>query len=154
MVKLMVEGLNKNVVIGLFVAGLIIYAFSSGVFNSVTGNSIINSVNGDITVEVVHFHATQQCYSCIRVGELAEGTVNQLNNPKIIMKHVNVDLSENRDIVNKYGARGSAIMIGLYNGDSFHKEENINVWYKLNDPKGFYDYFSDLLIKRLNGDLS
>jgi len=136
--KIVVEGLSKNFVMGLIAIGLFVYVMTSGVLSPVKDNDT-NSISGDINVEVIHFHATAQCYSCITVGELAEGTVNQLNNPKITMKHVNIDLSENRDIVTKYGATGSAIMIGVYNGNEFHKEENINVWCKISNAT---DYFN------------
>lgn len=151
--KIVIEGLSKNFVIGLIAIGLFIYMMTSGVLSPVKNNNT-SSISGNITVEVIHFHATAQCYSCITVGEIAERTVNQLNNPKITMKHVNIDLSENRDIVTKYGATSSAIMIGVYNDNEFHKEENINVWYKISNATDYFNYFSALLSRRLNGDFS
>ena len=146
--------LNKNFFIGLIITGIVIYALTSGVLSPVKSNSVINSANSNITVEVIHFHATQQCYSCITVGALAGQTVTQLNNSRINFTSINIDLPENKELVSKYGAKGSAIMIGVYIGDQFRKEENTNVWYKINNATDYLNYFSALLTRRINGDFS
>lgn len=110
-------------------------------------------------VEVYHFHATRQCTSCIVLGEYAEETVNtyfapELASGRIVFAHVNVDLPENRDIVEKYRPTGSSIWIGVYDGDGFHKEEDIKVWYRLGDRDEYMTYLKEVIEKRLAGDLS
>jgi len=65
----------------LFLFLVFILLFLSGCSsdnNSPTSNVILDSsveVNID-KLEIYHFHATNQCYSCITVGDYAEETVN------------------------------------------------------------------------------
>jgi hypothetical protein len=113
----------------------------------------------DTKVELYHFHRPQQCYSCITVGALAEKTVNTyfqdgLSSGKIVFDHVNIQLPENRELVDKYGATGSSLWIGTYINGKFHKEQNINVWYKINDENDYLSYLKEILEKRLSGDLA
>ncbi len=109
-------------------------------------------------VEVIHFHGAYQCYSCITVGDYAEETINtyfadELKTGKITFSHVNRELPENQELVDKYGAIGSSLWIGVYDGADFHKEQNINVWYKTEDKEEYLAYLKEILEKRLNGDL-
>lgn len=112
----------------------------------------------NIRVEVLHFHSTRQCYSCIRLGELAEKTVNEffkgeLDSGKIVFGHLNVDLEENKETATKYGASGSSLWIGTYIDGSFHKEQDTAVWYKINKEEEFKSYLKGILEKRLSGEL-
>ena len=106
-------------------------------------------------VEVYHFHATNQCYSCKTVGAYAEETVNtyfsnELKSGKIVFGHINGDLPENSELVKKYEATGSSLWIGVYGKDgTFTKEENVNVWYKINDKEGYMNYLKDVIEKKL-----
>jgi len=113
----------------------------------------------NITVEIYHFHGTHQCYSCIRVGELAEKTVNtyfkeELESGKMVFGHINGELPENKALVTKYGATGSSLWIGTYVNDKFSKEQNVNVWYKIEDEKGYLEYLKGIIDKRLSGEMS
>ena len=111
----------------------------------------------NITVEVYHFHGTHQCYSCIRVGELAEKTVNtyfknELESGNVVFGHINGDLPENSELVAKYGATGSSLWIGTYVNGNFSKEQNTNVWYKIEDEKGYLEYLKGVIEKKLSGE--
>lgn len=126
-----------------------------------TNSSIIELQNksNNITVEIYHFHGTHQCYSCIKVGELAEKTVNtyfknELESGKIVFAHINGELLENQALVNKYGVTGSSIWIGTYVNGKFSKEQNINVWYKIDNEADYLAYFKGILEKRLTGELN
>ena len=126
---------------------------------SAAGLTQNKTTEANIIVEVYHFHGTHQCYSCIRVGELAEKTVNtyfkdELASGKVVFGHINGELPENKDLVVKYGATGSSLWIGTYMNGEFHKEENVNVWYKINNEKDYLEYLRSILDKRLSGDLS
>jgi hypothetical protein len=110
-------------------------------------------------VEVYHFHATRQCYSCITLGAYAEETVNTYFAPevaagKVVFAHVNVELPENKALVEQYGPTGSSLWIGVYDKNGFHKEENINVWYKIGNKDEYLAYLKDVIGKRLAGDFS
>ncbi len=110
-------------------------------------------------VEVIHFHATQQCYSCRTVGQFAEDTVNtyfanELKGGRITFSSINIDLVGNAELVSKYGPTGSSLWIGVYDGNGFHPEQNTNVWYKINDKQGYMLYLKGLIDRRFAGDFS
>ena len=110
-------------------------------------------------VEVFHFHGTQQCYSCITVGDLAEQTVNErfmddLASGRLVFAHVNYDLPENAALKTAYGVTGSSLWIGVYDADGFHPEQDTSVWYLIDDPDAYSAHLSALITRRLNGDLS
>ena len=126
-----------------------------------SGNSSTNSspLGAAEKVEVYHFHGTHQCYSCIRLGELAEQTVNtyfkdELDSGRIVFGHVNGELPENYELVMKYGTTSSSLWIGAYIDGEFYKEEDTRVWYKISDEQDFLSYLKGVLEKRLAGDLS
>jgi hypothetical protein len=109
-------------------------------------------------VEIIHFHGTQQCYSCKAVGSLAEETVNtyfseELKSGKVTFQHINVDLPANSETVEKYGATGASLWIGVYDQNGFHPEQNINVWYKINNKNEYMNYLKGIIEERLAGNL-
>lgn len=110
-------------------------------------------------VEVFHFHGDQQCTSCITVGDLAEKTINtnfkdELVSGRLVFAHVNAQQPENAELAAKYGVTGSSLWIGVYDANGFYKEENVKVWYLINNKEAYSLYLTDLVNKRLNGDLS
>jgi len=145
----------KYLTIVLIIAFLFLVGCSSK-SAPVTGNTILDSpvkLNID-KLEIYHFHATNQCYSCITVGDYAEETVNtyfkeELKSGKIVFAHVNADLSENKELVLKYGATGSSLWLGTYNGDEFKAEQNTNVWYKIKDKQDYMKYLKGLIEQKL-----
>ncbi len=121
--------------------------------NSTTASQNV-SFDDSIKVEVYHFHGTQQCYSCIKVGELAEKTVNtyfkdELASGKLVFGHINGELSENQNLVNRYGVTSSSLWIGTYVNGEFNKEQNINVWYKINNEQEYMDYLKAIIEQKL-----
>lgn len=113
----------------------------------------------NVKLEVFHFHGTHQCYSCKMVGALAEKTVNthfadELDSEQVVFAHINAELPQNRELVMKYGATGPSLWIGTYVNSAFHKEVNINVWYKIGNEPEYLEYLKGILEKRLSGDLS
>ncbi len=147
---------NTLIILGLIIITGLVLAKDTTTGHSQSNNNIISN---NTRVEVYHFHSTQQCYSCRKLGELTENTLNnyfseELNSGEIVFAHINVDLQENQEIFSKYGATGSSLMIGTYVNSEFHKEENIRVWYKINNEIEFMNYLKSIVEKRLNGDLS
>ncbi len=150
----------------LLISSLLIFLFFGCISNtpdtlanqSVSG-SLQSNLSNNITVEIYHFHGTSQCFSCIKVGELAEKTVNtyfknELESGKLVFGHINGELPKNQNLVSKYGATGSSIWIGTYINGKFYKEQNINVWYKINNEADYLAYLKGLLEKRLIGELN
>ncbi|MDD1711085.1 MAG: nitrophenyl compound nitroreductase subunit ArsF family protein [Methanoregulaceae archaeon] len=124
-----------------------------------SGNPGITSSAAVEKVEVLHFHRTSQCYSCKTVGAYAEETVKnyfaqELASGKVVFGHINIEEPENKALVEQYGPTGPSLWIGVYDQDGFHKEENVNVWYKIGNKEEYLAYLKEVIDKRLEGDLS
>lgn len=138
---------------------LLVVVLLSGCVNSKNDSESPNNTNLSSNVdkvEVIHFHGTHQCYSCIMVGDLAEETVNtyfseELETGKVWFSHINGELPENRELVEKYGVSSASLWIGVYDNNGFHPEQNVNVWYKINDKEDYMSYLKGIIEKRLNG---
>jgi len=120
---------------------------------SATGSYSENIQKAD-KIEVVHFHATQQCISCITVGKYALKTIQEkfpeeFKNGKIVFKDINGELPENYDIVVKYQARGSSLFVNAIINGQDNIQEDVKVWRLIGDEKGYIDYFEEKLNKLL-----
>jgi len=127
--------------------------------NNATGDAISEpNISSRVEkVEIIHFHGTHQCYSCITVGAYAEETVNtyfseEVNSGRVSFAHVNAELPENKELATKYGVTGSSLWIGVYDQNGFRKEENVNVWYKINDKQAYMDYLKGVINETLAGE--
>lgn len=93
------------------------------------------------------------------VGAFAEDTVNtyfadELASGKVVFGHINMELPENQEIVARYEPAAQSLWIGVYDENGFHKEQNINVWYKIKDQNEYMTYLKGVIEKRLEGDFS
>ena len=147
------------VILTLFVAG----CSNNAEENNATGNAVNDMTSPERTIavdklEIYHFHGTNQCYSCKTVGAYAEEIVNtyfadELKSGKIIFGHINGELPENKDLVMKYGATGSSLWLGTYAKDGqFSAEQNINVWYKINNKQDYMNYLEGVIEQKLAGN--
>jgi hypothetical protein len=107
-------------------------------------------------VELIHFHGNNQCYSCQAVGVYAEATVNEyfadeIHSGDLVFRHVNYDLPENRELAKRYGAAYSSLWIGTYNENGFTAEQNVNVWYLINDKEKYTAYLRGVINEKLEG---
>jgi hypothetical protein len=75
--------------------------------------------------------------------------MQEIDEGKIIFRHVNVDLPENADIVSRFGTTSSSVMIGYIDDTGFHAENQIQLWYKLSDKKAFGEELSRAIIDRM-----
>lgn len=148
-------------IIGVIFLFVLLAGCSTSSDSSVTANAVATeSEAGEINIdklEVYHFHGKNQCYSCITIGDYAEETVNtyfseELESGVIAFDHINGELPENRDLVMKYGATGSSLWLGTYDGDSFEAEQNVQVWYKVNDKQAYMDYLKGVIEQKLAGN--
>lgn len=122
-----------------------------------TTNTFVNNNNlmskdkiGAGKIEVVHFHATHQCWSCITVGEYALKTIKdkfpeEYKNGTIIYKDIDVDLPENMSMVIKYHARGSSLFINDIKNGQDNIKEDVYVWRLISDENQFINYFQNKL---------
>ena len=117
---------------------------------NVSQSSVPMSVMQAEKIEVVHFHATEQCVSCITVGKYALETIKekfpeQYASEKIVFKDINVELPENQAIVMKYQARGSSLFVNAIGGERDDISEDVTVWRLINDENQFVSYFENKL---------
>jgi len=154
---------NKKIIIGSSIALAVIItlvAVSSGSpkSESNTGNQnqslmSVASRSAD-KIEVVHFHATQQCWSCTTVGEFALKTIKEkfpeeYQNGTIVFKDTNGELPENKAIVAKYQAGGSALFVNAIIANKDNIEEDVTVWRLVSNEQQFLNYFEAKLNKLL-----
>lgn len=107
-------------------------------------------------IEVVHFHATQQCWSCITVGEYALKTITErfpeeYKRGIIVFRDINGELPENKDLVMRYKAGGSSLYINAITAGDDNIEEDVNVWRLVTNEKQFLDYLEAKIKKVLGG---
>jgi hypothetical protein len=146
---------NYNLIIGIIVIILFLSIFIIPKYFA--GNVIATEeISKEIEkIEVIHFHGTNQCSSCVSVGNFAEETINnyfqnELNSGKITFQHINAELSENYLISKKYQVKSSSLWIGIYYKDgTFSKEENVNVWYKIDDEQNYMNYLKSVIESKL-----
>ena len=101
-------------------------------------------------IEIVHFHGTHQCWSCITVGKLALQTIKdrfaeEYQDGKIIFKEINIDLPENSEMVQKYQASGSNLFVNSIIDGKDNIKEDTNVWRLVSSEKQFGEYFQGKL---------
>ena len=107
------------------------------------------NVNAE-SIEVVHFHATEQCVSCIAVGRLAKKTIedkfpSELKNGTITFRDINLDLPENKETVAKYQASGSSLFVNAIAGGKDNIEEDATVWRLISNESQYISYFEKKL---------
>jgi len=143
----------------LVVVVLLISGFAYKQADSGRSEEHSNRISSVQKVEILHFHGTRTCDSCIAVGDLAEETVNtyfsrEMESGKVTFSHINADLPENREIAIKYDVKSPSLWIGVYDENGFHPEEITNVWYKINNKNDYMSYLKGIIEKRLAGDFS
>lgn len=74
---------------------------------------------GVAKIEVIDFHSTHRCKTCLAIESVARGVVesefaNEVKAGKIAFKTVDVDDSKNNQLAEKFEASGTALFV--YNG--------------------------------------
>lgn len=105
-------------------------------------------------IEVIHFHATQQCWACVTLGEYALKAIEQefpqeYEDGIITFQDLNVDSAENREIATKFQARGSSLFINAIVDSQDNIQEDVTVWRLLGSETAFIEYLSDKLSNML-----
>jgi len=107
-------------------------------------------------VEVVYFHRTQRCYSCLYAGDGIRYTVetyfkDELASGKVTFKVLNVEDKENAAIVKKYGAFTSSLFINTIRDGTDHIEEVRDIWFLLGNDEAFVEAVRSKIEKSLKG---
>ncbi|MDZ7611230.1 MAG: nitrophenyl compound nitroreductase subunit ArsF family protein [Candidatus Moranbacteria bacterium] len=99
-------------------------------------------------VVLANFHGTQRCVACETVGEYSEETVKQrfkeeVQEGKVVFKSINGQLPENKELVQKYQARGSSLYINAIKDGEDNIKEDTRVWRLISSEEKFMDYLEN-----------
>jgi len=97
-------------------------------------------------IEVLHFHTTKQCISCINIGKFTKATIEEkfpeeFKSGKIVFREINIDLPENYKIAQDYKVSGSALFINAIKDGQDYKEEDVTVWRLVTNETQLKNYF-------------
>lgn len=107
-------------------------------------------------VDVVYFHRTNRCHSCMYAEEqtwytLATYFINELESGKITFKSINVQDENSSAIIEKYGAYGPQLFISTIKGDEEYIEAVIEFWDFIDDDEGFSQLIRTKVTNALEG---
>ena len=108
----------------------------------------------DNGVEVVYFHRTHRCYSCIYAGNMVEYTVNtyfsnELADGELVFLTLDVQDNANAAIVEKYGAYTSSLYMNEVVNGIDHIEPVTGIWFLIGNDQEFVDYVKKEIEERL-----
>ena len=143
----------------IFVPIILIIIFSIIVFQSFKPKEKVVSINtslpsGSEKIEVIVFHATSRCISCINIGKYTKAVIEEkfseeLKSGKITFKEVNIDLPENFKMAKEYGVSGSALYLNAIKDNKDNHEEDTTVWRLVTNEAQMKSYFEAKLRKLL-----
>jgi len=152
--------MNKKTIIGIAVGiGILaLLAIVSYAGSPKSSDSTANTSSGQSAekIEVVHFHGTHQCWSCVTVGEYALKTIKErfpeeYKNGTIVFLDINGELPTNREIVTRYQARSSSLFVNAITAGNDNIHEDVTVWRLVSNERQFMDYF-EAGLKKLLGE--
>ena len=108
-------------------------------------------------VEVVYFHRTQRCSTCIHAEELTRYTLetyfaDELDSGKLTFQSIDLQNSNNAAIVNKYGAYGSQLFINTVRDDADHIEQATDLYPLVYKDEAFVKSLKSKIEQSLGGE--
>ncbi len=99
-------------------------------------------------IEVIDFHGNRRCFSCQTIEKFAKETLEEFFQPelrdgKITFKSINVEETQNKEIVQKYQARGSSLFIDVIKEGNDNISEDTQVWRLVRDEQAYKKYFKE-----------
>jgi hypothetical protein len=108
-------------------------------------------------VDVVYFHRTQRCSSCLYAENETLYTLetyfaDELASGKLTFQSINVGDSQNAAIVEKYGAYASQLFINTIKDGTDHIEEVTDIWYAIHNDEAFIEIVKNKVEQSLTGE--
>ena len=107
-------------------------------------------------VEIVHFHAATQCWSCKTVGELALKTIRErfpeeYATGTLVFRDINGSDPANAAIIRKFGATSSSLFINAVVDGRENISEDATVWRLVSNEEAFISHLEDRISRHLRG---
>ena len=107
-------------------------------------------------VDVVYFHRTNRCSSCIYAEDMTRATIEtyfeeELNSGELTFKSVDVQDDSNAAIIEKYDAYTSSLFINSVRDGTDHIEPVIDIWVVLGDNEAFAEVVKGKIQESLEG---
>ncbi len=109
-------------------------------------------------VEVVYFHRTQRCPTCIYAEEGTRYTLetyfaDELDSGRVTFQSINVEDEENADIVERYNNPSYlTLCINTVRDGTDHIEQVTDIWFVIGDDEAFVEIVKSKIEKSLNGE--
>ncbi len=106
-------------------------------------------------IEIIDFHGARRCFSCQTIERLARETLEEnfqkeMESGKITFQLINIEKPKNREIVQKFQARGSSLFVNVIENRKDNISEDTNVWRLVNDEQAYKSYFKKMVEELLN----
>ena len=117
-----------------------------------------NSSGPTDRLDVVYFHRTQRCYTCLCAEEQTRYTVetffaDELASGKVTFQSINVQDEANADIVEKYNnASYLTLCINTVRDGTDHIEEVTDIWLVIGDDEAFVEIVKNKIENSLNAE--
>jgi hypothetical protein len=128
------------------------------VMNQVTITVSYQSSGSADRVDVVYFHRTQRCATCMYAEEQTRYTLetyfeDELASGKVTFQSINVQDEANADIVKKYNnASYLTLCINTVRGGTDHIEEVTDIWLVIGNDEAFDEVVKSAVEKSLSGE--
>lgn len=117
-----------------------------------------NSSGSADRIDIVYFHRTQRCYTCLYAEEQTRYTVetffaDELASGKVTFQSINVQDEANADIVEKYNnASYLTLCINTVRDGTDHIEEVTDIWLAIGNDEAFIEIVKNKIENSLNGE--
>ena len=149
-----------SVLAGVALCVVVGYAVSNASPGANDGHPNSNNSTGPADrVEVVYFHRTQRCNTCLYAEEATRYTIetyfaDELASDKVTFQSVNVEDEANADIVEKYNnASYLTLCINTVRDGTDHIEVVTDIWLVIGNDEAFVEIVKSKVEESLTGDV-
>jgi len=109
-------------------------------------------------VDVVYFHRTQRCPTCLYAENMTRYTLetyfaDELASRKVTFQSINVEDQAKADIVMKYNnASYLTLCVNSVRGDTDHIEVVTDIWYVIDNDEAFVEIVKNKVEQSLTGE--
>jgi aryl-alcohol dehydrogenase-like predicted oxidoreductase len=101
-------------------------------------------------IEVYYFHRTQRCSTCLAIGRFTRELIedkfaDKVKDGKIYFAEINIDLPENKELVNRFKASGQSLYINVINNGVDNIDQDLNIWRLVGNESKFKEYLENKL---------